>query len=328
MIWDKKRETLLKEGMEADAVRLDTEACIKEAMRFADEVAQFGNGWKPARARDLKFSASDLYYMGALLRTIPIESITDVYISKQMFLSAAEMGHGPAIVSNANLALNDLIRTGMKRLLEKSESTESWNIIDRFTKYAQHAKQDPNVLTVSGIIAIFRGDKAKATKCFLAAEMAGRTQAAARQGHGRDPPSAGTDSSTPVTSTPQKRLPRWDLEAQTLLGLGRLLEKSSQKDVALAAYSTAAYELDIAEACHRLGLLLSPNDPVEAEERKRLLTLAGMSGIDASYAPLAEMEAEKAAAARAAGSLEEAERHRIMAEQWFNLALHAAGADK
>lgn len=49
--WDEKRERLLKEGMEADAVRLDTESCIKEAMRFADEVAKAGNDWRPIRAR-------------------------------------------------------------------------------------------------------------------------------------------------------------------------------------------------------------------------------------------------------------------------------------
>ncbi|TLS24436.1 hypothetical protein PpBr36_09023 [Pyricularia pennisetigena] len=319
-IWDEKREALLKSGMEADAVRLDTGTCIKEAMRFADAVAKAGNGWRPIRAKDMKFSASDLYYMGILLRTPPVVSLNVIYLGKQMLLSAGEMGHGLAIITNASLALNDFWSRGIKQLPKRHESVEFWKIMDRFTSYAQRVKEDPDVLTVSGIMAIYQGDKAKAIKHLLAAEMAGRTRAA-RQGDHGDPPSAGADSSSPVTSTDQRRRPRWDLECQTLLALGTLLEKSGQRDAAKAAFSTVAYELDIPEACHRLGLLLSPDDPAEAEEREALLSRAAMSGIEGAYAPLAEIEGKKAKAALAAGFLEDAAHHRDMAQQWLAMAL-------
>ncbi|TLD29169.1 hypothetical protein PspLS_04216 [Pyricularia sp. CBS 133598] len=321
-IWDKKREALLKDGMETDAVRLDTESCIKLATRFADEFSQ-NDYWIPIRAKDLKFSASDLYYMAVLLRTPPLGSGMELYMAKQMLFSAAEMGHGAAIVTNANLAINDLVNRGVHRMPERGKAPEFWKIMDRFTKYAQQAKQDPDALTVSGILAMYQHDAAKAIKLMLAAEKAGRTHAA-RKGDRRDPQSAGADSSSPVTSTDQMRLPRWDLESKTFYGLGLLLERTGERDAARAALCTAAYELDRPDACVRLGLLLSPDDPVEAQERERLLTRAAMSGAEAAYAPLAEMEGKKAAAAEEAGSRREAAWHRAKAEQWLSLALQTA----
>ncbi|KAH9433310.1 hypothetical protein MCOR02_005364 [Pyricularia oryzae] len=258
--WDEKRERLLKEGMEADAVRLDTESCIKEAMRFADEVAKAGNDWRPIRARDLKFSASSLYYMAMLLRTAPMQSHNAGFMAKQMFLSAGEMGYGPAIITNASLVLNDVSRRPKPQLPPRNKAIDFWSIMDRFTRYARSAKQDPNIMTLSGILAMYQGDNAKATKLLLAAEQAGRTQAA-RQGDRRPPPRAEADSPAKpgaIRVHSRKRLPRWDLEVRTLLVLGTLLENSGQRDAAITAFSTAANELQVPEAHYHLALLLSP----------------------------------------------------------------------
>lgn len=322
MTWDKKRQALEKAGMDAAAVRLDSAACVREAVRFADEVSKAGADWMPIRAKGLGFSASNLYYMALLLRTAPFEAPPVMRMAKQMLASAAEMGHGPATVTMANLALRDVVRRHKEPgLPQRSDAPEFWRIMDRFDKHftQQAAKQDPDVLTLAGVLAFAQGDKAKAMKYLTAAEPAAERRAALALA-GQESPPAAPEASRTTSPADRRRRPRWDLESQALLTLGMLYQSKGLTDAAKDIFLTAARQLEVPEACLRLGLLLSPENPAEAPLKESFLCKAAMSGMEGALAPLAELHRGKALAAEAAGSLEVAAHHKLMAKQWEALA--------
>lgn len=187
------------------------------------------------------------------------------------------------------------------RLLSQSSSSDRLSktplfvaALSRFRSILRK-KQDPDVLTLQGLVLANEGDDGKALEFFSQAMQAGSPN-----------PSSGKQQNV--------RSPRWGWEASCHIARARILLQQGRREEAVAALRVAALELDHAQAYLKLATLLTEDSP----ERDQYLQKAAVSGIPEACQLLGESEVRMAEQPDQAK--EEVREHRLWASEWFLLA--------
>lgn len=201
-----------------------------------------------------------------------------------------------------------------------SESTLFRNALARFQDIVRQ-RQDPDALTLQGLILADQGDSGKALASFDQALRIGSSHEPKGPIHqettlGRsleaDPGSDhGTGESDPQ---PKVRPFRWSWEASCHIGRAKILLQQGRRDEAVAAMRIAALELDNMQGYFELAKML----PEDAPERVQYLQTAAVSGHLEACRLLGESEVQMA---REPGrSKGDAQEHSLWASEWFSLA--------
>jgi len=144
--------------------------------------------------------------------------------------------------------------------------------LDKFNDLVKEGG-NPDALTVSGLIRLRGGNDKAALRLFDRA-----VQVAGREGDAYVPaPSRRTteDSQRSDDTPTPSRTPKWAFESVCHVERGKILLRMSDNAAAEAAFRTAAYELDSAEAFFQLGKSLPANSP----ESVACLLKASVSGV-------------------------------------------------
>lgn len=177
-------------------------------------------------------------------------------------------------------------------------------------------KQDPDALTLQGLILADRDDNAKALECFDQAVQAGSRTSdlavpeEASLGADQEPAADAEHSSSELNVRPF----RWSWEASCHIGRAKILLQRGRRKEAVNALRIAAMELDNPQGYVELAKLL----PEDAPERDRYLRLAAVSGHTEACQLLGESEVEMAT--RPGQSKGDAREHSLWASEWFSLA--------
>lgn len=188
------------------------------------------------------------------------------------------------------------------RLLSQSSSSDRLSktpilvaALSRF-RHILRKKQDPDALTLQGLILANEGDDGKALEFFSQAMEVGSP----------NPSSGGQQQDI--------RPPWWGWEASCHLTRARILLQQGRREEAIAAFRVAAVELDHAQAYFKLATLLAEDSP----ERGQYLQKAAVSGIPEACQLLGESEVRMAE--QPDQPKEKVREHCLWASEWFSLA--------
>lgn len=186
--------------------------------------------------------------------------------------------------------------------------------------YIIRKKQDPDALTLQGLILAEEGNEEQALEFFNLAMQAGSPKP--EQPTSEEVISAGGQTLAPrygegaEQDVPQQRVRpfRWSWEASCHLGRAKILLRQGRREDAAAALRTAALELDNPQGYFQLAKLL----PKDAPERDLYLQIAAVSGIPEACQLLGESVTRMAE--QPDQSKDDVLEHVLWASEWFSLA--------
>ena len=236
-------------------------------------------------------------------------------LGMHMLHSASELGYAPSTLNLARLGWT--VAGKNKKAITSSLLFQKADA--RFKKLVQ-MRQDPNALTLQGLIYESKRQNDLALTAFSTAERVGARVAQSRpqqtqissQDEKKTTESQGEEDNEPMAPTVRPK--RWDWEPSYFLGQGRIYLKQGRRRAAENSFRSAALELDNAEGYLALAQLL----PKDSPQREEYLTKAAISGVTEACGLLAEIEREKAAQPDI--DREQVQVHDRLAREWSNLA--------
>ena len=228
-----------------------------------------------------------------------------------MLQTASDLAYGPStmVLYRMLLQAEDLNNGVQANLFRQIEPRFKGLLL------APGGKDDPNLLSLQGLMLRRRGDDDAALQFFDQA-----IEAADRK-FGRSSSTAGAI-----------RKPRWELEATCYLGRGRILLAHGVQDAAEASFRVAAFELDVADSYMELAQIL-PDSSSSSSERENCLLKVAQSGHDKACLLLAQSEAAQAAdkastTSSSAKVKKQEQNHLRRAAEWFRLGGDVELADQ
>ncbi|KAL1878831.1 hypothetical protein VTK73DRAFT_7484 [Phialemonium thermophilum] len=256
------------------------------------------SSWMNRLHKDYDIEASTLYMIGRYL--ISRYPLPQWKVGMSMLFTASELGHQPSILS-------------VVRLVDRGLGHDSFlgsniyrSCLRRFQAIVAR-EQDPDALTLQGLLLRRKGDLLKALQYFDLALKKGSPLASSQS-------SSGTQATTSRRDENVPRPYRWTWEASCHIGRGEILLKQGRREDSEAAFRIAALELDNPVGYLKLALLLPDDSP----EKLRYLETAAVSGRKEAFRELGEMELRRARDPTQNGR--QAEKHAMWASEWFRLA--------
>jgi tetratricopeptide (TPR) repeat protein len=220
-----------------------------------------------------------------------------------MLITASDLGYTPSTLTvlRATLAIS---RGGPEDPKFRSYFRST---LDRLNRLVQ-VGDDPDALTLHGLLRLRAGNDARALGDFDRAIEAGRRAGDAYvPAPSRNAVEEATRSNDTVS---RRRRPKWTYESDCYLERGNILLRKGNLAAALTLFRVAAFELDSSAAYLQLAKLL----PADSNERQECLLKSAVSGSGEAYRLLSKAETAKSHEAGSDKGV--AEEHMRWAAEW------------
>lgn len=347
--WDEARTDLIQNrDMAPDAAPLDSAACVSLTKLYLE--ASLDDNGKPLawaapstmkKLIALEIPPEHLHYVAVqILASAQITSLPQglMKLAIRMLDHASALDHQPSTLTLCLMALRQISMHGSRQLsdLRPPFAGAIGRVRARFRSGAGAAVQDPDSLAVCGLIHFVDGSL-KTAERFLRRAL----------GPSLPPPATSEHAAEPDVDL-KPRPPRFDAEPAALMALADATAHLGRPDADTAAcLAVGAFQLDLAPACLRLGLMA---DSPETKDqgggvrsskylpyREKLLAKAAMAGLTPAYHALAAIEWFKAGAARKGvsdvsgygiGAVVSSSHHEMTAAEWDRIAKTAEERDR
>jgi tetratricopeptide (TPR) repeat protein len=301
-----------------------------------------GDSWKPYLETHMSVPHRTLYYASciAIFAGGQLPQKGKVALGRLAFhalKTLCDLGYAPAVLTLRRLAMSEPASDDRSILAFRRDVSRHFMELVKVGRSA-------DVLTLQGELCVREGRDAQALEYFRRAIAVGngngaevlnklgeehvaqeaRAMAKASEGKGRqkDGTTLSQQSEAPKSESTTRigveRQPLWAWEALCTLGIGSILRQQGRLAPAVAAFRTAAMELDSREGYQELGISLPPGDP----EKESHLIKAAVSGSKEACGALAELVKHGVAESGAAssGSTWRSRLKSTMLREWSTLA--------
>ncbi|KAK0623125.1 hypothetical protein B0T14DRAFT_494656 [Immersiella caudata] len=274
-----------------------------------------GSTWKGRLQRDHSIDPYMLHWTATVILNTPPSPLWKLAI--HMLQTASDLDYAPSTITVLRVILM-MTKGGPEASRYRSQFR---NTLDKLGRLVQ-AGENPDAITLQGLLKVRSGNALKALKDFDAAIDAGRrvgdayapapTKQRSRPGGSGDEDAASN-----------QRAPQWMYEADCHVARGRILNQMGNREAALESFSIAALELDSPDGYLELG----KNLPLGSPRREECLLKAAMSGKTEACPLLLASETAKSREAGEDKAL--VEEHLRWAAEWALLGrkIEEAGED-
>jgi hypothetical protein len=338
------------------ATGIPAAALLRAATVYRDQASQAAPGWQArletqhqVPRRTLYYAACILFFRGRGFAAAPAAAAPATadgvglgHLAFHMLGTLLELGYAPATLTLRRLAM-DSARSQPRGKVTSFEQ----RVLDAFRELVRKG-DSADALTLQGELCLAHGQADKALAYFARAAAVGteasqkgetttesgsspaahddvsgrrRRRTSHQREEERDMEPDRPDSAAPPDAQAGRetgRQPRWAWEVACLLGTGSILQKQGKQPAALAAYQTAALDLNNAAGFVGMARLLPATDP----RREPYLVKAAVSGDAEACRQLAGLAQDRLARAAQASrsSSWETRLGSVMSKEWSTLA--------